>query len=519
MLHTRKVVNVTMANKKFTKVAALLLLSVFGLTACDNEVVSKPSNYDEPIITITEDGKEVEIYNNLLSIIYDGIRDGSLASDVLDKVLYEYSVSVLGRYNKVGLKTELADGEYTLKEAARAATNGNADVVNAFVKAHKAYWSVDSDGNRVDDNGNQVSEDAPASERETARVKMKWATIEERIAEAMYAKISGGSYSERNIFSEKKFLASLKFDYKKVEDYKTATCFEGLLTPDVEEKEVFTKGLLHRENYQFNSGLDEDESDAEISYIEDEIIPTIYRSLLTEQYILDETYNTLGKAAARKVNVLTITNNDKYDEAAPYLMKSLVETINTKGSNVSLDTLKTYANVWKGVDLSTEEQTIANALLDPKCGAFKTGKVVDSEGHVLEEYIKGTKYGDMMDNYLKINDDPLLTDTSIESDFTGSNTYSKETGKLIKTREIQLGDYTTTGWFTKNTGVDGLPSTITSRLFSFDVATALDRTDKDYDRWQGDEYSAKNDYNEYVAKINGKYYFIYSIRFIIITTI
>lgn len=503
-----------MANNKFTKLAALVLLGAFGLTACDNDVFAKPKNYDDgKIITVTEDGKDVEIYNNIISTVYDGIRDGALASDVLDNVLYEYAVSMFGRYNAVSGKDAMEDGEVTLKVAANAAKHSdvaaNKAIVDAFVKAHKAYWTVNADGKRINDNGVEVEDNAEASAREIARVSKKWDSIEERIAEAMYDKISGGSYSTKNIFRELKLLQSLKFDMKKVADYKeVTTAFEGLLTPDVEPKDVWGN-FLTRDFYQPNAAVDADEKENKITYIEDEIIPTIYRSLLTEQFLVDTTYNAVARAAARKVNAITVANNDNYDKAAPYLMGRLVAEINKEGSDVNLNTFKKYANVLKGVGLDAEEKAIADKLVE--LGAFEQGTTKDGES-----YYKGTKHGDMMENYDKIDDNPLLTDASVESDFTGSNKYTKEEGKELKEREIALVDYVTTGWYAESTGVEGLPSDITKRLFNAGVATALDRGTynkdtkaweaEETDRWQNGTYDASRDVNEFVAKINGKYY-------------
>lgn len=486
-----------MANK-ILKVASLALLCTIGLTACDDKVIAKPTGYDKD--AVVDIAGEDSLYHNLASIVYDSYRDGSLAADVLDKVLYEYSISMLGRYNKL---CGSASDEMTLKEAVVAADATDKTQINKFVKEHKAYWSVNADGKRVNDAGEVVADDADASAREIARVKEKWDTIEERIAEAMYEKISGGTFTERSLFYEYRFLKSLKFDMKKVADYKTAAVNgPQILDPDYEDKEVWDQ-FLTRENYQEKFALGEDESSNTITYVEDEVIPTIYRTLLTEQYILDKTYNTLGRASARKINVFTISNNAKYDRAAGSLMNHLVSYINTKDTVVTLDTFKDYAKVWKGVSVDATTG-IAKDVIDT--GAFSVGTAKDGSS-----YIKGTKYGDMMENYDKIDDDPLLTDTSIEADFTGSNTYTKEIGKTLKEREILLTDYTITGWYTKSAGVEGLPSTITSRLFNIGTAAALDRAidDKnpDTDRFaDGATADASKDYNAYVAKINGKFY-------------
>ncbi len=492
-----------MANKRFYKIATLALLSVLGLTACNEEIIAKPTGYDtDTVITITNDGKKEEIYHNIENVIYDAYRNGSMPSDVLDELLYQYSVSMLGRYNKnSALRVTLGDGEITLKEAARAAENASTvpadkEIVNKFVKAHRAYWSVNAQGKRVDDAGKEVADDADVSDREIERVSAKWTAIEERIAELMYDKISSGTYEEDKLVSEKKFLKALKFDMKKVADYKTATTIEGkVLTPDIDKKDVWGN-FLTRDNYQPKAGLNEAEAGNTITYVEDEIIPSIYRALLTEQYILDETYNTLGRSYARKVNVIAITNNDNYNRAAPALMDLLVNKINTKDSVVNLDTFKAYANVWKGVGIDATNAIAADLIAN---GGVKE---ITFEG---QKYIQGTKFGDMMENYSKINSDPLLNDASIEADFTGNSTHKKEIGKTLKSREIELVDYITTGWFTKSSGVENLPSEITTRLFNIGVSNALDRADET-DRFSGTEYDATKDYNKYVAKINGKYY-------------
>ena len=447
-----------MQNKKLTKILALSLLGLIGLTACDDDdIVAKPSNYDDPIVTI---GNE-EIFNNTMNIVLDGIRDGALASDVLDEVLYQYSVSVLGDYD-------------TLKKVAAG------EGVDEFVKSHKAYWDEDR------------AEGAAASEQEKARVKAKWDTIEERIAIKMYNQISSGSYSERNIFDEKAFLYSLRSSMKSVSDPKSVTDFyEGLILPEVEDYEVFAEGLLHREYYQSEAN----------TYVADELIPDIYRQLLVEQYLLDESYNTLGRSYARKVHVVAIANNADYPKAAPYLMEHFVKEYISKGlipttDESALDSFKWLDNLWKGIDLTTDDALFLEAAgLEPMAGEVNV--------------FKGTKYADLKEDYAKITDskDDKEYDESIENDFTGSNTYTKEIGLEIKTNNIKLEDSTTTGWFVKNGGLSSLPSTITNRLFNISVANAVN--DKDAkDRWDAatSTYAVPEDESNYVAKINGKCY-------------
>ena len=203
-----------MSNKSVKKVLAVALLSTMGLIACSNEVQAKPSNYDEPLITFTEEGDEV--YNNLVSIIDDAYRDGTLASAVLDKILYVYATSVFGTYNRV-VTPEAKAEDVTLKEAARDVINhtnpdtgkieGTPATANKFLEKHKAYWTTDDEGNRKSD------------EAEYRRITAKWQTIEDRISRKLFNDISGGSYNdEKGYFSEIKYLKDLRGNLYKVSD-------------------------------------------------------------------------------------------------------------------------------------------------------------------------------------------------------------------------------------------------------------------------------------------------------------
>jgi hypothetical protein len=537
-----------MANKKsFTKLAVLSLLGVLGLTACSSEVVAKPSGYDDDTVIKLEDagGNEVTVYDNLMQGIYDEIRDGALADDVLDKLLYQYSISVLGRYNNVvSTKDVNSDGvnNTTLKEAAKiadkiaTATAAEKTILNAFIKDHKAYWSVDADGNRTDDAGNVIANDTEvAGEKEISRVIAKWDTIEERIAEAMYKEITVGTYSYRNRFQERKFLISLKGALHNVESYKnkdvetsfvegSGKLFEGLLDVKVEDKDVF-EHFLHREYYQANYGLDETETENQaIDYVETEIIPDVYRQLLIEQYLFDEAYYVLGRSMARKVNVLAIApnTNKKYSGGANFLMNKFVkdyvfakegtEAYNAiYGTNASVkDAFDMISTIWKGVNLESYNGSSTNDL-EKMAASLRdflvANKAIEASSVGGHNYYKGTEYGDLMEEYASIDPNPNKTDVDAENKFTSNGTYTKEIGLQIETDKVSLNDHVTSGWYIKDGGLADLPSDIKTRLFHNSVSVSLDRDNaEEHDRWYNGTYNADNDYNEHVARINGKYF-------------
>ena len=467
------------------KFAALAVLATLGLTACNSEIVAKPTDYEDPIVTI--DGYDEEIYNNVLSVVYDAIHDGTLPSETLDAVLYQFAISVVGNYNTI---TSDVEG-VTLKEAFASAEGTDKTKANEFVQAHKAYWDEDREEGST----------TAATESELARIVAKWNTIEDRIAEKMYKDVTSGSYSDRNIFSEEDYLYTLYSGMDKVANPANVSTFTKMLvTPDIEETEIFSEGVLHREYYQDSIN---DEANAKNTYVEDEIIPTIYRELLVEQYILDETYNTLGRSYARKVNVVSIAVNKEYPLAANYLVNEFVETYINSNQEVGLEQFKILSNAWKGVDLDNPD--VYNLLENAGLEGVDTDS--DPYDQYKYEYFLGTAYGDLMDDYSKITDDPLTNDTSIENTFTNNNAYTKEIGLEIKTNEIELKDHTEDGWYIKNGGLSNLPEDIRTRLFNIGVANeindknVLDRKDNGYQK-----YANEDDTNSYIARINGKSY-------------
>ena len=496
-----------MSNKGIKKVLAVALLSTMGLIACNNDIQAKPSNYEEQLITFT--GENDEVYNNLVSIIEDAYRDGTLASAVLDKILYVYATSMFGAYNRAVTPAPAAD-DVTLEEAAADVEAHSSDLANAtvakkFLEKHEAYWTKDDDGNRK------------AGDEEFRRITAKYQTIEERISRSLYGDISGGSFNnEKGYFSEVKFLKDLKGNLYKVADaYDSA--FSGatteddkvVITPDVDEEKVWVAqgGYLHREFFQ--------NAEAGYTYIEDELIPVIYRTLLVEQYLVEESYNNLGRSSARKINVLAISDNANSDTAANYLMKYFVREQISKGEEITLADFKEISNAMKGLLNASGKNDVLediNTNYPEYAGAFVYKTFTGYDGTTSYSYYNGTDYGDMMKNFEKIKKDINLTDTAVESDFTNSYTYDAKIGLEKKTNEIKTKDYTIDGWYSESNGLGDLPDSIKSRLFNIGVANVLDNAQIEdrisYNEETGDfeSYNENVDSSKLVTKIGGKYY-------------
>ena len=517
-----------MRKTSLLKISAIALLSAFALTACDDDVIAKPKGYDDnsPVITIKDYSGTV--YNNEFTDIYDAIRKSSVPSDVLNELLYQYSMSVFGNYNKVTLAsvTDNPYGEVTLKAAVASVRSSDKSVANEFIRNHSAYWTKNKEGKRVDDSWNVVDDKADASESEYARLDEKWETIEKRIAEKLYAAISGGTYSERNVFEEEKYVRALanNIENNVIALSGTPDFFKGVLTSAVEDKDVFTQQtkdiddhddfILHRANYQSNAALGENEAaDQDATYVEDKIIPDIYRQLLVEQYVLDESYDTLGRTSARNIDVLAISKSGNYAKGAVNLMNTYVNDIifdNARTSDIDLDSFKVVSNAWVGAFMSEADPTSTEefALMNKAVPEYL---VKDSSDKPL--YFQGTSYGDMMEEIEKINANPALSQN--ESAYTGGNAYTVEIGKEIKTRELMLKDYTSTGWYVKSVGVASLPESIKNQLFDINVANALNGEEcVKYE--YGTEWATTNEVNEkgeirkdvinVVGEIKGQYF-------------
>ncbi len=508
-----------MQNKKFGKLAVLSLLAAFGLTACGDTIKATPSDYNAPIVEV--EGYSDSIYNDIMSIIYDQFHDsGSFGKEILNEILFEYATSVVGKYNKAinDKRSSADDNEITLKEARKdLEANAGNQKVDEFIAKHKAYWSINPNTNERYKQGEEGYEDAKL--QEYSRVIEKWNTIEERIAEKLYDAFKSDGFADRHLYSEHEFVRNLKKSMNKVEDPSNVPEGHNIeITPDVEPKEVFDY-YLNRDYYQSNSGLTDDESNAENTYVEDVVIPEIYRTLLVEQYLLDKSYNTLGGSYARKVNIISIKDNTNYPKASKSLIEYAVNKLNEAptGTELPVDTddnnfgekgldfMKQINRVYVGADLDADDTAIIESLL--KDGGF-TKKTID--GTSPETYYAGTSYGDLMDNFQKIKVDPNLNDESIESDFTGNGAYTVEIGKEIKKRETKQNNFVKSGWYIKNGGLTELPDAIRTRLFSVGVSNALDMANpEEYDRYQYDSgwtYDKGNDYNSYVARINSSYF-------------
>ena len=501
-----------MLNKKFPKLAVLSLLGVLGLTACGSstdEVKSLPSNYNDPIITI--DAETEEIHNNIIKIIADQLHDGDLPSKTLDKVLYRYAQSVYGAYNKVAL----ADGDtsVTLKEATKIARSNNASTEDLeklynFIRKHKVYWTFNDKGEHINDDDADPSKWSKVENDETfipcsseiIRVTSRFDDIENRIAKNMFSKVSGSSYTTKHFFKEADYLKSLYEagqSVKKYTDAEVKAVKPLIIDYTVEEDEVFTAGILHREFYQSNFGLEQDETAGteKYQYIEKEIVPQIYSDLLVEQYLLDEESNAVKQSRARLINVIKIEKYSSFHINADLLVKQLVREIYSKAptgdylayvdevNNPFREVFEKYEEISKGLKVY-DPATVTPVTSEADEHYWDADQIIyrihesrsDAFKYAVKQgkaYYENTTYGDLVEDY-----DEFLSaesfeeiDTSLRNKFTSSGTVSPEEGFDQERISLSQVEAITKGWYVQKSG-PSLDSngTIKSNLFQLSVA-------------------------------------------------
>ncbi|MFA5762826.1 MAG: hypothetical protein WCX85_03400 [Bacilli bacterium] len=446
-----------MTNKKKGLFLTLVAASTFVLSSC-NEVTALPKFYEDPII-INDDGSKTDVYQNIMSLIYDSLTSSSEnPKKVLDDMMYVIAADQFGSFEVV---EELVAKDETALE------------VRTFIEAHANVYSDEDDAE-----GEKVA-------NEFARLVHFRDTMDYRIKEVFHNAATGGSYSERSRFNEEKYAVSLAGDLYDIEGvFEDATVWheDVLITPDVEVEDIVN--YVHIDRYD--------------DYIARGVLPRLYREKLVEQFLYDTNYSSLGRTYAREVEYIKIVNNDSYPSAAKSLINAFVDKyiLDVNATNdVDFDVL---ANAWRGIDLSTD----AVALLDE---AFPGTSVAVSDPDVLAQldasanYYPQTRFGSIAKDYLKITDNRFTNDAGIEADFTNSNTYTKQVGLEIKSDSLRLEDYSNDGWYVKSGGLSELPEAIRSRLFNINVANEVDSIE---------EEGATHNYEsgQYVRNLRGEYY-------------
>jgi len=265
----------------------------------------------------------------------------------------------------------------------------------------------------------------------------------EKYQEKMIDVATSGSYSTNNEFDEYEFALSLltkQYDIKtadgktSLEDIKAAAN-SLVIDPDNYETTAEEYAAIFKLDYS--------------DYIERYYKPTIYRQYLYAKYIYDQSYSSIGNTYARDVVVVKISDDTDNPGSASKLVTSYVEKYIEDKSVTDVD-ISDLARLWKGVNVTAEEQAW------------------------LDDLSVTTLAGEIDNDIEKITDNPYTTDETLESQYTGGHSYSKEYGKELALNSLKTTDLVTEGTFLKSTGLSSLPSDLKSRVFSTDYSTDVE---------------------------------------------
>ncbi len=482
-----------MKNKKIFTLFALA--SALLLTSCnDDAIYSRPTDAtkDQTLINNTT------VAHNTVEWLYDTLHDSSSSSEEIQNAVFK--VLEEGIFGAYSVNTS---GEVVIENYDNASDSAKLE----FIKSHKAYWdkAKQSDSNKYD-----YVEPTSLTDTIQARVNLFKTMVKKQVVTTLFDKANVDSNKYRNYYYESKFARSLAGELYKINgvtniydatyDSASSTVFTNkvLIDNSVTKEDIssiigtnnsYGKPVLHLGLYS--------------EYINKEIIPTVMQNLLIEQYVYDNQYTTISRTQSRKVKFISISTETKNVSDARRLINTFVEDyINNAKKDEEID-YDILANAWKGVydDLFDESGNPINEagklLVDsgftlgtPTKDGTEIKKFADGEKH---PYYKNTKYGDLIEDFAKITLNPLTTDSSTESTFTSSGSYSIDTGLQIKTDDIRITDYTTSDWGTKDSGFSSLPSDVKNRLFDYTVMT--------------DFNSPTNiDTTSYLKEINGHYF-------------
>jgi hypothetical protein len=320
--------------------------------------------------------------------------------------------------------------------------------------------------------------------------------IQRRINEKMYDLIASGQFETRNLFSERRFAFSIEKQLYPLNRTENDPWVEDFIFPPRNSEAIASGEVLedaiHLEYYQ--------------TFIRENLVPRIYRELLVEQYLIEEDYSALGRSYARKVNYVSLKVSTENPESAKYLMDTFIDQYILGEDAAPVADLELLARAWRGVDFSAgaADRDYVFASDSPEFQLLSDAGLLAFDG---DTYHPGatykTLYGEILSRFEKIiPENPLLTDKSIENEFTGNGQYTPETGLEIKRNELFKRDFTTDGWHIKNGGLGSLPSAIRDRVFNIGVANAIDRIDDEAD----DVASPRT--SDFIRKINGVSYLI-----------
>ena len=505
------------------KKALLLTLatSTLLLSSCGKISAEFPSEND-PLTNST-----IELDHNTLKVIYDSIKNSdNYESDVSSILTAAIAKEVIGDFKLIeddtnGYRIVLTG--YDVKEDGSATTDAEK---TAFIESHPAYNNWEVSGYRL-----TLSEEAPTPEQFDARLTSIKNIIESQIITSIWNEANASDYKRNNRFYEVLFarhvyeqlytvdIPASELSNTTLEDvlYKNPTYtdhynegengeFYGF-NDTVEDFHGLTNGVLIDGTYDTTT-KDGREKIKEVlhinyylDYINNTILPGIIENLLVEQYIFEQQYTAIGNTQSRKVNYISITDNSEKDAKAflsRFINDYIIFSTNEVNKDLSTDEKFDIASTaWKGIDFEIAQNASAKVMADAIFEASTTeNPSYGLDGHngannyesyyatydsaeANEKYFKyyeNTEFADLVEQYSTLTNDPDTNNATNYETFTtiDSHNYDPVVGFTIKTDELIVKDFTTSGWQTRD--ASSLPDAIKNKLYSFSFVNEWNST-------------------------------------------
>ncbi len=479
------------------KIALLALSSALLLSGC-GKVSAELSNPDDPIV-VKDDGTTVEVDNNTIKYIFDQIKNGD-----------NYTTSVRDILTEAIAKAYV--GDYRVDDNGQVYIEGldleNDQSVFDFVSNHKFYWNWVSTGSRV-----EYEEEVSMSnvEEYRERIASYINLVQKEIVKSLYDEAVVAAYMKNNKFYEVLYAKSIYEQMFTVYNENGTSVQPEILyeTPDFKnesnretfENAGFTFGTLVTRDYDPESDYQAIISgDTQllhlyhyVDYINVQIMPDIISNLLTQSYIYERQYQSIGRTQARKVNFVRIQDNDKNN--AEELVRLFIEEYVSQQNEKEID-YTALIEAWNGdynelnsenSSLDNETKELASSLAEDVFGT--PSNVIESEfasyidGKTGDDYLyyDGSLYGDLINDYSYLTNNPNTNDSTLYEEFTSLDgvSYSPEEGLAERTKALKIDDYVTNEWGTSSDFNLG-DTNIVTQLFSYGLATEFETaTDPD----------------------------------------
>ena len=274
----------------------------------------------------------------------------------------------------------------------------------------------------------------------------------ELVDETMLTRVNSDSYKKNGKFYESLFINKLSKDLYSIN--KTAKVDGIYVRPD-----STISDLLGADYFAFDAEGNATGPYAE--YVTKEILPEINEKLLTAKYICETSFSALGRAYARKISYVKLENIDKKPGAASKLLTTwLGDFINNKTTTTEKFDLDSLARLYKGLPSNEAE---VKFLAD--------GNYYTLSDQIEDEIAKVADFDTTTNTYkMKMDKD---IDKSIENKYTGNGAYPLEVGYSNALADLSAKQISDSDLYTKTNGIADLPTSITDRIFSSNIASYI----------------------------------------------